>query len=554
MPTAHAHQSVLESPVLLPMPTTEPSPTTGIPFPLPLFRGTPRAMTCRTTESNAGEASTRDGSGTPDGRKRRESQANVDGYQWKKYGEKNLKCSDTPRSYYKCSVPGCNAKKYVEYDPVTGHIAQTVIKGEHTHGKVQSGYSFDDSPRKPQRKPSGTLAPFPDASPENCNGLLSIMHAAKLASDCLSDNKEEGASRSEDTEDLKELGLQIPTAAVADTLQQQHQLPPAPRLHGLQRPLEPAAPTSSANTDEGVPSWKRQRQNNGRAAAPQPLSVAAVLAAMELPPAAGLPPCEDSAEGGSAGTEGDTVEAGSAGSAEREQEDRKVMFVDTDMENVDDGYKWRKYGRKQVKNSNYPRNYYRCTTEGCPVKKHVERYSRNPRQLMVCYEYLPHSHDAPADASASNRVSRRGAPALVDVSHKATCMSTRRQAAESGTSTRRAADGAAAQPAERASEAVRQHSRAGPTGLSLARSLVLQQQLFGGQQHLAGGFEFPHHAVQQEGVLEQPGLVPGALLQHTGHELRGMQSGVLSPHRIDLLASVVAQQEHLDQVGAHDLL
>jgi len=38
-----------------------------------------------------------------------------------------------------------------------------------------------------------------------------------------------------------------------------------------------------------------------------------------------------------------------------------------------DGYSWRKYGQKQLKNAESPRNYYKCTRDGCPVKKVVER-------------------------------------------------------------------------------------------------------------------------------------------------------------------------------------
>ncbi|BBG97943.1 WRKY DNA-binding protein 43, partial [Prunus dulcis] len=43
---------------------------------------------------------------------------------------------------------------------------------------------------------------------------------------------------------------------------------------------------------------------------------------------------------------------------------------------LDDGYRWRKYGQKAVKNSLYPRSYYRCTHHTCSVKKQVQRLSR----------------------------------------------------------------------------------------------------------------------------------------------------------------------------------
>ncbi|EEE52588.1 hypothetical protein OsJ_34894 [Oryza sativa Japonica Group] len=37
-----------------------------------------------------------------------------------------------------------------------------------------------------------------------------------------------------------------------------------------------------------------------------------------------------------------------------------------------DGYSWRKYGQKQVKGSEFPRSYYKCTHPTCPVKRKVE--------------------------------------------------------------------------------------------------------------------------------------------------------------------------------------
>ncbi|KAI5078718.1 hypothetical protein GOP47_0006389 [Adiantum capillus-veneris] len=61
---------------------------------------------------------------------------------------------------------------------------------------------------------------------------------------------------------------------------------------------------------------------------------------------------------------------------------------------LDDGYKWRKYGQKPVKNSKHPRSYYRCSMDGCPVKKHVERSTRDPSMVVTTY-YNLHNHNIP---------------------------------------------------------------------------------------------------------------------------------------------------------------
>ncbi|KAK4776175.1 hypothetical protein SAY87_024136 [Trapa incisa] len=59
----------------------------------------------------------------------------------------------------------------------------------------------------------------------------------------------------------------------------------------------------------------------------------------------------------------------------------------------DDGYKWRKYGQKSIKNSPNPRSYYRCTNPRCSAKKQVERCSQDPDTLIITYEGL-HLHFA----------------------------------------------------------------------------------------------------------------------------------------------------------------
>ncbi|ESQ44721.1 hypothetical protein EUTSA_v10003250mg [Eutrema salsugineum] len=52
----------------------------------------------------------------------------------------------------------------------------------------------------------------------------------------------------------------------------------------------------------------------------------------------------------------------------------------------DDGYKWRKYGQKSIKNSPNPRSYYKCTNPICNAKKQVERSIDEPNTYIITYE------------------------------------------------------------------------------------------------------------------------------------------------------------------------
>ncbi|XP_020148290.1 uncharacterized protein [Aegilops tauschii subsp. strangulata] len=51
-----------------------------------------------------------------------------------------------------------------------------------------------------------------------------------------------------------------------------------------------------------------------------------------------------------------------------------------------DGYRWRKYGQKFIKNNPHPRSYYKCTSARCSAKKHVEKSTDDPEMLIVTYE------------------------------------------------------------------------------------------------------------------------------------------------------------------------
>ncbi|VAH09845.1 unnamed protein product [Triticum turgidum subsp. durum] len=87
--------------------------------------------------------------------------------------------------------------------------------------------------------------------------------------------------------------------------------------------------------------------------------------------------------------------ATSAESVERPRTERIAFRTRSEIEILDDGYKWRKYGKKSVKNSPNPRNYYRCSTEGCSVKKRVERDRDDPAYVVTTYEGT-HSHVSPS--------------------------------------------------------------------------------------------------------------------------------------------------------------
>ncbi|KAL4452274.1 hypothetical protein ABPG75_007936 [Micractinium tetrahymenae] len=167
---------LLESPVLIMSgQAVEPSPSTSLmPYPVPLFHsagrggGAPPAGAAAASEQEpagqpfayppwgyprnyiapsrnrqaAARAAERaqliDRPGPvqpPPEKPRRESMANDDGYNWRKYGEKQVKGSPFPRSYYKCSHPGCPAKKMIERDPKTGRTSQAELKNEHNHPK-----------------------------------------------------------------------------------------------------------------------------------------------------------------------------------------------------------------------------------------------------------------------------------------------------------------------------------------------------------------------------------------------------------------------------------
>lgn len=59
-----------------------------------------------------------------------------DGYNWRKYGQKNVKTSQYPRSYYKCTHPNCKVKRKLQCSP-DGQITEIMYDGVHCHPRQQ---------------------------------------------------------------------------------------------------------------------------------------------------------------------------------------------------------------------------------------------------------------------------------------------------------------------------------------------------------------------------------------------------------------------------------
>ncbi|CAN4116398.1 unnamed protein product [Withania somnifera] len=72
---------------------------------------------------------------------------------------------------------------------------------------------------------------------------------------------------------------------------------------------------------------------------------------------------------------------------EKKGEKHVVAFrTKTKLEILDDGYKWRKYGKR--------RNYYKCSSGDCKVKKQVERDGNDSNYLITTYKGI-HNHESP---------------------------------------------------------------------------------------------------------------------------------------------------------------
>ncbi|XP_068484707.1 probable WRKY transcription factor 20 isoform X2 [Phaseolus vulgaris] len=221
-----------------------------------------------------------------------------DGYNWRKYGQKLVKGSEFPRSYYKCTHPNCEVKKLFERSH-DGQITEIIYKGTHDHPKPQPScrYSTDKAP--------------------SMYGQLS--HAAEPNS---ASEPSHVATNGDGLE-----GVGFVSNRIGD------------------------------DADDDDPFSKRRKMELGN------VDITPVVKPIREP--------------------------------------RVVVQTLSEVDILDDGYRWRKYGQKVVRGNPNPRSYYKCTNAGCPVRKHVERASHDPKAVITTYEGK-HNHDVPAARNSSH--------------------------------------------------------------------------------------------------------------------------------------------------------
>ncbi|BAT97531.1 hypothetical protein LR48_Vigan11g097900 [Vigna angularis] len=242
----------------------------------------------------------------------REQRRSEDGYNWRKYGEKQVKGSENPRSYYKCTYPNCPTKKKVERS-LEGHVTEIVYRGSHNHPK-------------PHNRKNGSQSMHQTSSSCTISGI---------------------SDQSMGEEDFEQTSQTSCSGGVDDD-----------------------------DFGHEAKRWKGENEN-------------------------------DDYSNSSAGSR--TV-----------KEPRVVVQTTSEIDILDDGYRWRKYGQKVVKGNPNPRSYYKCVAPGCPVRKHVERAANDMKAVLTTYEGK-HNHDVPLGrgnasynrASLNNNTSNVTAPAPI---------------------------------------------------------------------------------------------------------------------------------------------
>ncbi|XP_022733133.1 probable WRKY transcription factor 2 isoform X2 [Durio zibethinus] len=279
-----------------------------------------------------------------------------DGYNWRKYGQKQVKGSEHPRSYYKCTHPTCQVKKKVERSH-EGHITEIIYKGAHNHPK----------PPPNRRTAIGSSNPLIDmqlevpeqTGPQNGIDGDHVWATAKKGTDAV-------------THDWRHDNIEVTSSATVGPEYGNGQAPNSTYFESGDAVDASSTFSNDEDEDDQVTHGSVSLGYDGEG---------------------------DESESKRRKIEAYATEMSGAARAIREP--RVVVQTTSEVDILDDGYRWRKYGQKVVKGNPNPRSYYKCTSAGCTVRKHVERASHDLKSVITTYEGK-HNHDVPAARSSSH--------------------------------------------------------------------------------------------------------------------------------------------------------
>ncbi|GFS41374.1 WRKY DNA-binding protein 2 [Actinidia rufa] len=267
-----------------------------------------------------------------------------DAYNWRKYGQKQVKGSEHPRSYYKCTHPNCPVKKKVERSH-EGHITEIIYDGAHNH------------PKLPLNRRSG-IGPLYLSTDMQLDGADQTGAQIRADGDPIWTTVQKGTAggapnwRNENLEvtSLASVGAEYSNAPNS--------------LNGTH--VEPGDAVDGSST------FSNEEDEDDRA----------THGSISL----GYDAEGDESESKRRKIEAYETEMSGASRAIREP--RVVVQTTSEVDILDDGYRWRK-------------SYYKCTSAGCTVRKHVERASHDLKSVITTYEGK-HNHDVPAARNSSH--------------------------------------------------------------------------------------------------------------------------------------------------------
>lgn len=98
-----------------------------------------------------------------------------DSWGWRKYGQKPIKGSPYPRSYYRCSSSkGCSARKQVERSLSDPDVFLVTYTAEHNHSEPTRRNALAGTTRKKFPPPQNNNIPLSSSSPNNSTSAASF--------------------------------------------------------------------------------------------------------------------------------------------------------------------------------------------------------------------------------------------------------------------------------------------------------------------------------------------------------------------------------------------